>query len=56
MPDEVDITTCSLDDPEALTPEDHIYTRSRLRWVVLGDGLPEHAAVREDQGSDASRS
>jgi hypothetical protein len=45
-PGEVDITLCSLDDPEALTPEDHIYTGSRLRWIVLGDGLPEHAAVR----------
>ncbi len=45
-----------LDDPEALTPEDHIYARSRLRWVVLGDRLPEHATVRADHGSDASRS
>jgi hypothetical protein len=45
-PGEVDITMCTLDDPNVLTPEDHIFTRSRLRWVVLGDGLPEHAAAR----------
>jgi len=45
-PGEVDITMCSLDDPGALTPEDHIYTRSRVRWMVLGDGLPEHSAAR----------
>jgi hypothetical protein len=55
-PGEVDITVCSLDDPEALTPEDHTYTRSRLRWVVLGDGLPEHPTMRDDHASDAKRS
>lgn len=48
-PGEVDVTMCSLDDPEALTPEDHIYTRSRLSWVVLRDGLPEHATVRNER-------
>ena len=47
---EIDITVCSLDDPEALTPEDHTYVRSRLRWVLTSDGLPEHAMVRTDPG------
>jgi hypothetical protein len=50
-PSEVDITVCSLDDPEALTPEDHTFTRSRLTWIGLSDGLPEHPTIREAHGS-----
>ncbi len=49
-PSEVDVTVCSLDAPEALSPEDHTYVRSRLRWVMLSDGLPQHSAVREEHG------
>jgi hypothetical protein len=45
-PDRVDITICSLDDPESVRPQDHTWTRSRLSWVRPGDGLPEH---REDR-------
>ncbi len=37
---EVDITTCSLDDPERLPPKDHTQTSSRLSWVRLDDQLP----------------
>jgi hypothetical protein len=44
--DEIDVTTCSLDDPEALPPEDNTRTSSRLRWVQLADGLPEHPEGR----------
>jgi hypothetical protein len=40
-PDEIDVATCSLDDPEAVPPRDHIFTRSRVRWLRIGDGLPE---------------
>ncbi len=34
----------TLDDPAALTPDVHIYTRSRLPWV----GLPADAAAFEE--------
>lgn len=44
--DEIDVTTCSLDDPGALPPKDHTYTSSRLSWVRLGDGLPEYPERR----------
>ena len=44
--DELDVTTCTLDDPESLPPEDHTWTRSRLAWVQLADGLPEYREVR----------
>jgi hypothetical protein len=30
----------TLDRPDALTPDVHIYTRSRLPWVVLPAGVP----------------
>jgi hypothetical protein len=46
-PDEIDVTVCSLDDPDSLTPQDHIYTRSRLRCIALADGLPQFAATRD---------
>lgn len=39
-PDEVDITTGSLDDPEAVPPEDHTRCATQLGWVKLADGLP----------------
>jgi hypothetical protein len=41
-PSEIDISTASLDDPHAVPPRDHIWTRSRLSWIRLADGLPEH--------------
>jgi hypothetical protein len=40
FPDEIDITTASLDDPEAMPPHDHTHTATRLNWVRLADGLP----------------
>ena len=45
-PGEVDISTASLDDPNALPPKDHIHTSSRLSWVKLADGLPEFQEAR----------
>lgn len=45
-PNEIDVTTCSLDDPEVLPPEDHTYTSSRLKWVRLSDGLLEFPEAR----------
>jgi len=46
--DEVDVSICSLDDPEAVRPEDHTYVRSRLGWAIVADGLPQYLAARED--------
>jgi hypothetical protein len=45
--DEIDVTLCSLDDPNRLTPEDHTFVRSRLHWIALADGLPQYATRRE---------
>jgi len=45
-PGEIDITTCSLDEPERAQPRDHTWVRSQLSWVRLADGLPQHAKQR----------
>jgi hypothetical protein len=40
LPAEIDITTCSLDDPLQAPPRHHIFTDSQVGWLRLGDGLP----------------
>ena len=49
FPDEVDITTASLDDPEAMPPRDHTHTATRLRWLRLDDGLPTWPDARPQE-------
>ena len=44
--DEIDLTTCSLDNPEALPPRDHTRTSSKLGWVQLADRLPQYPESR----------
>jgi hypothetical protein len=44
--DEVDVTVGSLDDPEAVLPQDHTFVDNQLSWVKLDDGLPRHAQAR----------
>jgi hypothetical protein len=41
-PNEIDVTICSLDDPESLRPKDQTWLASKLSWVVLDDRLPQH--------------
>jgi hypothetical protein len=36
----IDVTTVSLDDPEAFPPQGHVWTSHKLAWVKLADGLP----------------
>jgi len=37
------VTVGSLDDPQALAPTAHIWTRHSLPWLSMDDGLPRHA-------------
>jgi hypothetical protein len=37
------VRTGTLDEPSALTPDVHIYTRSKLPWVTLPAGVPAFA-------------
>jgi heme-degrading monooxygenase HmoA len=48
LPSEIDLTLGSLDDPNAIAPRDHTYTRSQLSWLRVADGLPRFEAARED--------
>ena len=43
---EIDVTACSLDDPESLAPRDHTWTGGKLTWVKLADGLPHYRQRR----------
>ena len=47
--DVIDVTTCSLDDPQAFPPAYHVWTSHGLSWVKLADGLPFYA-----EGSSSS--
>jgi hypothetical protein len=44
--DAIDITTCSLDHPEAMPPRDHTHTSGKLPWVELFDGLAQYPQAR----------
>ena len=46
VPDEVDVTLCSLDDPEALAPADHTFHSQRVRWLHIADMLPRFPTCR----------
>ena len=47
-PDEIDISTCSLDQPEQAPPRDHTYISSKLDWVQLADELPRFPRSRSE--------
>jgi hypothetical protein len=51
-PDEVDVVTCSLDDPAAAAPQDHTFASQRLPWMRVDDGLPVYPRSR-GEGFDA---
>lgn len=38
----VDLNFITLDDPEQLEPEYHIYTESQLKWLNIVDHLPRY--------------
>lgn len=40
---EIDVTTCSLDDPEAFPPTYHAWVQDGLSWVRFGDHLERFA-------------
>jgi hypothetical protein len=50
LPDEVDVTTTSLDDPAAFPPADHTWASEKIAWDELGERLPRFARTREGEG------
>ena len=46
--DEIDVAVATFDQPDLVTPADHIWTEDRISWVKLADNLPEHARGRTE--------
>lgn len=46
--DEIDVTTCTLDDPNAYPPTHHSWVSHDLDWIQLGDDLPKYPQSKED--------
>ena len=44
--DEVDLTAASLDDPNSVKPDLHIWTESQLDWMGMSDRLPRYGRSR----------
>ena len=42
----VDVTAGSLDAPELVVPDDHVWTSRQLPWLRIVDGLPRHERQR----------
>lgn len=42
LPSEIDVTICSLDDPESVRPKDETWVSSKVGWVMLDKRLPHH--------------
>ena len=45
-PEQLDVATCSLDDPNLVPPKDHTWVRSRVGWAPISDGLPQYQTSR----------
>jgi hypothetical protein len=45
-PLEVDLTLCTLEDPDLAAPADHIWMQDAPGWDVLSDALPRHPRGR----------
>jgi hypothetical protein len=41
-PDVVDVSTCSLDEPDEVPPASRTWSRYRLSWDRTADGLPDY--------------
>ena len=42
-PARLGVSLATLDEPNALTPQMHIWVGEKLDWIVIEDGRPQHA-------------
>ena len=49
-PQRIDVNLTSLDEPDAIQPEYHIWTASQISWFHIADDLPRYV----DGGPDSS--
>ena len=47
LPESIDVTLGSMDDPQILEPQDHTWTESRIGWIAVNHGLPEYPRERK---------
>lgn len=50
-PGSIDVTTCSLDDPDSFPPTHHSWLSHDVAWVRFGDGLPTFQEWRPESGA-----
>lgn len=43
----IDLSVGSMDEPERVQPTDHYFTRSRISWLHVDDGLPGHEKLAD---------
>ncbi len=43
--DRVQVTLGSLDRPDLVRPDDHVWTDSKLPWLRIEDGLPRYTTI-----------
>jgi len=48
QPETIDFTIATLDDPDAVQPGFHIWTKSRIGWFDTVDALPRTAGFRPE--------
>ncbi len=51
-PETVDVTVGTLDTPEAVVPEDHVWCDRMIPWLRIDDGLPRHGKGRDGGTKD----
>jgi hypothetical protein len=44
--DEIDVTVATFDEPERVTPRDHVWVCDRLHWIESIGSLPTHEQQR----------
>lgn len=49
-PAEIDVSTCTLQDPTAVPPASHIFTASQVPWLHCSDDLPRYRGSRSEAG------
>ena len=47
LPDRVQVSLGSLDRPDLVRPDDHVWTSSQLPWLEVADGLPRFATISD---------
>lgn len=47
FPDELDVTTASLDQPNEVPAKDHTHVATRLSWLHVSDDLPQFREARD---------